>query len=221
MARVLGSRALGSRVRRGAALVVLACGTLGLGAVTAPAQAGGALCGNGVVFDEAGVLDDRKVSQAARSEFGDEVTVKVIAWEQTPGNGTLYDALLDARRQCGGWGFTGGGGRSLLVLGVSVGGRELGSHYDGRAFSRFDAARDGVEVDGMGTSFGNGQWTDGMLAGLRGYGDAYDGPQPTYDPDAYDPGDFDPGDFAVDDTGTSGSDALPWVLGVPVGLAAV
>lgn len=214
--------AVGSRVRRGAALVVLACG---LGVTTgAPAQAGGDLCGNGVVFDDADVLDDKVIAEVARSAFDDRVTVKVIAWQQTPGTGTLYDALVDARAQCGGWGFSGGAGRSLLVLGVSVGGRELGSHYDGRAFSRFDAARDDVEVDGMGASFGNGQWTDGMVAGLQGYADAYDAPAPVdqgIDPD-HDPYDFDPGSLGTDNsTGSNGSDALPWVLGVPVGLAAI
>ena len=213
----------------GRALVVLAGGMVGLTvalgvATSAPAQAGGGICGSGVVFDGADVLDDQQVARVARSAFGDEVTVKVIAWDRTPGNGTLYDALVDARSQCGGWGFTGGGGRSLLVLGVSVGGRELGSHYDGRAFARFDAARDDVEVDGMGASFGNGQWTDGMVAGLLGYADAYDAPEPFYDPDDVDPDvdpGFDPDAFGDDGSGASGSDLLPWVLGVPVGLAAV
>ena len=212
--------ARGSRVRRGAALVVLACG-LGV-ATSAPAQAGGGICGTGVVFDGADVLEDQQVAQVARSAFGDEVTVKVIAWDQTPGTGNLYDALVRARSQCGGWGFSGGGKRSLLVLGVSVGGRELGSHYDGWAFDRFDAARDDVEVDGMGPSFGNGQWTEGMVAGLLGYADAYASPVPSFDPDELDPGDFGVDDLGSDEsTGGSGADALPWVLGVPVGLAAV
>lgn len=208
---------VGSRVRRGAALVMMALPIAGAGFAASPAHAAGELCDRGVVFDGADVLEDRTVAQAARAAFGDEVTVKVIAWDRTPGSGTLYDALVDARTQCGGWGFTGGGGRSLLVLGVSVGGRELGTHYDGAAFDAFDVARDDVEVNGMGASFGNGQWTDGMLAGLAGYDAAYDNPVPTYDPDPF------PTDDGDDDLSTGGtsSNALAWVLGVPAGLAAV
>jgi hypothetical protein len=197
-------------------------GAAGFG-ISAPALAAGDLCGGGVVFDGADVLDDRVVAQAARTAFDDTVTVKVIAWDQTPGSGTLYDALVDARSQCGGWGFSGGGRRSLLVLGVSVGGRELGTHYDGRAFDRFDNARDDVEVNLMGPSFGNGQWTDGMVAGLRGYAEAYDAPVPTFDPDPFPTGVGGSGGDGSDGSSSGGgsSDALPWVLGVPVGLAAV
>jgi hypothetical protein len=210
--------AVGSRARRGAALVMLAL-PLAAGFAASPAHAAGELCDRGVVFDGADVLEDRTVARAARAAFGDEVTVKVIAWDRTPGSGTLYDALVDARRQCGGWGFTGGGGRSLLVLGVSVGGRELGTHYDGAAFDTFDAARDDVEVNGMGASFGNGQWTGGMLAGLAGYDAAYDNPVPTFDPDPDPfPTDNGGGDYS---TGGTSSGALAWVLGMPVGLAAV
>ena len=91
----------------------------------------------------------------------------------------------------------------------------FGTHYDGAAFDRFDAARDDVETGGMGPAFGNGQWTEGMLAGLEGYAAAYDGPAPTSDPTSG------PDDLGTG-TGWSGSsDALPWVLGVPAGLAAV
>ena len=167
---------VGGRVRRAvqhaAAVAVLAGGaSWGL---ASPAAAAVDVCDRGVVFDEADVLDDRVVARAAREAFDDgRVTVKVIASRDTPGTGDLYDALVSARRQCNGWGFTGGGRQSLLVLGVSVDGRELGSHYDGRAFGRFDAARDDVELDGMGPAFGNGAWTDGMIAGVAGYADAY------------------------------------------------
>ena len=210
--------AQGAWVRRGAALAVLAWAA-GFG-ISAPALAAGDLCDGGVVFDGADVLDDRVVAQAARTAFDDTVTVKVIAWDRTPGSGTLYDALVDARSQCGGWGFSGGGRRSLLVLGVSVGGRELGTHYDGRAFDRFDNARDDVEVNFMGPSFGNGQWTDGMVAGLRGYAEAYDAPVPTFEPDPFPTGIGGSGSDGSSSSGGS-SDALPWVIGVPVGLAAV
>lgn len=202
-----------SRVRRAAALAVLACAA-GL-AASAPAHAADGLCDRGVVHDDAGVLDDRVVARATRAAFDDRVTVKVIAWDQTPGTGTLYDALVDARSQCEGWGFPGGGRRSLLVLGVSVGGRELGSHYDGWAFDRFDTARDDVEINVMGPSFGNGQWTDGMLGGLQGYSEAYGAEVPTYTPEPFPT--FDD-DYS---TGGDGSGAWPWLIGVPVGLAAV
>ncbi|WP_416957393.1 hypothetical protein ACNKF0_08350 [Nocardioides sp. T5] len=218
---------VGGRVRRriqhGAtvAAIVAAGASWGL---AAPAHAAGDLCDPGVVFDGADVLDDRVVARAARAAFDDgRVTVKVIAWRDTPGAGDLYDALVDARRQCGGWGFAGGGQRSLLVLGVSVDGRELGSHYDGRAFERFEAARDGVELDGMGPAFGNGAWTDGMVAGLGGYADAYDSQESSYDPGDW-PDDF-PGGLSndeLDDAGASdGVDVPGWALGVPVGLAAL
>ncbi len=208
---------LGSRVRRGAALALLACGTAF--SVTTPAHAAGELCDSGVVFDEADVLDDRAVSRTTRASFDDRVTVKVIAWEQTPGGGSLYDALVDARAQCAGWGFTGGGRRSLLVLGVSTGGRELGTHYDGWAFDRFDSSRDDVELGAMGPAFGNGQWTDGMVEGLRGYAEAYAAPSPTRGPEPYVP-EID--DFADDFSSDGGGSApSPWLLGVPVGLAAV
>lgn len=219
---------VGGRVRRGmqhAAVVAVLAGGASWG-LASPAAAAGDLCDRGVVFDDADVLDDRVVARAARGAFDDgRVTVKVIAWRDTPGAGDLYDALLAARRQCNGWGFTGGGRQSLLVLGVSVDGRELGSHYDGRAFGRFDAARDDVELDGMGPAFGNGAWTDGMLAGLGGYADAYasqgsdndSGARPGRLPDGYNPFPDD-----LDDTGSSGGSDVPgWALGVPVGLAAV
>ncbi|MBD3926281.1 hypothetical protein IEZ26_16770 [Nocardioides cavernae] len=216
---------VGGCVRRAvqhAAVVAVLAGGASWG-LASPAAAAGDLCDRGVVFDEADVLDDRVVARAARAAFGDgRVTVKVIAWQDTPGTGDLYDALLAARRQCNGWGFTGGGRQSLLVLGVSVDGRELGSHYDGRAFGRFDAARDDVELDGMGPAFGNGAWTDGMLAGVDGYADAYASQGSGQDPgDHLD--DF-PGGFPddPDDTGSSGGADVPgWALGVPVGLAAV
>ncbi|MCP3424196.1 hypothetical protein [Nocardioides pinisoli] len=194
--------------------------------LAAPAQAAGDLCDPAVVFDGADVLADRAVARAARAAFDDgRVTVKVIAWRDTPGSGDLYDALVDARRQCGGWGFTGGGRGSLLVLAVSVDGRELGSHYDGRAFDRFDAARDGVELDAMGPAFGNGAWTDGMVAGLDGYADAYatggsaddPGVRPGRLPDGYT---RDPDDGGSGDT-SDGVDVPGWALGVPVGLAAL
>lgn len=209
--------ALGRCVRRGAALALLACGTAF--SVTTPAHAAGELCDTGVVFDGADVLDDRAVSRAARSSYDDRVTVKVIAWEQTPGGGTLYDALVDARAQCAGWGFSGGGRRSLLVLGVSTGGRELGTHYDGWAFDRFDSSRDDVETGAMGPAFGNGQWTVGMVEGLRGYAEAYAASNPTRGPEPYVPeiDDFSD-DFASEGDGSAPS---PWLLGVPVGLAAV
>lgn len=207
---------LGSAVRRSAVLALLAFG-LGIG-TSSPAQAAGDLCDPGVVHDPADVLDDRAIAQAARSVFGDaKVTVKVIAWEQPPGGVKLYRALVDAREQCAGWGFSGGGRRSLLVLGVGVGSRELGTHYDGWAFDRFESSRDEVEVDRMGPAFGNGQWTDGMLAGLQGYAEAYADPVPTDDPDPF------PRRTGTDaDTGSgAGPDALLWVLGVPAGLAVV
>ncbi len=200
-------------VVHGAALAVLGCAA-GF-AMSTPAHAAGELCDGGLVYDGAGVLDDRVVAKAARAAFDDTVTVKVIAWQKTPGSGDLYDALVDARAQCGGWGFSGGAGRSLLVLGVSVGGRELGSHYDGAAFDRFDASRDDVELGDMGPAFGNGQWTDGMVAGLRGYAAAYESPAPTFDPEPFPTADGGAG------SSSEGSGALPWVLGVPVGLAAV
>ncbi len=66
----------------------------------------------------------------------------------------------------------------------------------------------------MGPAFGNGQWTDGMLAGLEGYAAAYDGPAPTSDPTRS-------RSTAATGTGGGNSDTLPWVLGVPTGLAAV
>ena len=114
---------VGGRVRRGmqhAAVVAVLAGGASWG-LASPAAAAGDLCDRGAVFDEADVLDDRVVARAARGAFDDgRVTVKVIAWRDTPGAGDLYDALLAARRQCNGWGFTGGGRLSLLVLGVSV-----------------------------------------------------------------------------------------------------
>ena len=72
----------------------------------------------------------------------------------------------------------------------------------------------------MGPSFGNGQWTDGMVAGLRGYAEAYDaplGPTPTPSP----PGQVGGSPRRRDGSSSGGADALPWVIGVPVGLAAV
>lgn len=214
--------ALGDAVRRS---VVLALLGLGLAVGTSPAGAAGDLCERGVVHDPADVLDDRAIARAARAAFDGRVTVKVIAWDQPPGGVKLYRALVDAREQCAGWGFAGGGRRSLLVLGVGVGSRELGSHYDGWAFDRFESSRDEVELDRMGPAFGNGQWTDGMLAGLQGYAEAYADPGPTDDPDPFPTG-TGTGTGTGAETGTetgsgAGSDALAWVLGVPVGLAVV
>ena len=164
------------------------------------------------------------MARAARAAFDDgPVTVKVIAWRDTPGAGDLYDALVDARRQCGGWGFAGGGRRSLLVLGVSVDGRELGSHYDGRAFDRFEAARDGVELDGMGPAFGNGAWTDGRSPASMAMPTPTPrrGPPTTPATGRTTSRDGPSGD-KLDDAGTSdGVDVPGWALGLPVGLAAL
>lgn len=202
------------RVRRGAALALLTCGlTL---APTSGAQArAGELCDPGVVFDDAGVLEDREIARTAGRLFDDRVTVKVIAWDRVPGGGELIDALYDARAECGGWGFVPGGQRSLLVLGLAVGDRELGSQYDGWALDRFEAGRDDVEVNGMGPAFGNGQWTAGMLAGLDGYAAAYATPVPTSVPT------FDPDDSVTGTDGGGDSGSLKWVLGVPLGLVAL
>ncbi|GAB2859384.1 coiled-coil domain-containing protein [Nocardioides pacificus] len=147
------------------------------GAVAAPATslAAPTICSPGVVSDAAGVLDAGQVRRAAR-ELGDDVVVKVITYDRIPGSGDLYDALQDARITCGGWGFEPWGGQSLLVLGVSVapGDRELGSHYDGAALKAFDRVNDAAEGDAMGPQFGNGAYTEGMVAGLGVYAAAYE-----------------------------------------------
>ncbi|MCW2772356.1 MAG: hypothetical protein JWN91_682 [Nocardioides sp.] len=139
----------------------------------APGQAATAapLCSDKVVSDAADVLDDGAVERAA-ARFGDQVTVKVLTFTTTKGQ-DLYDVLLDARAQCHGWGFKADGSQSLLILGVAVQDRQLGSHYDGKALNTFEAARDHAEVDGMGANFGNGDWTAGMVDGLTIYAKAY------------------------------------------------
>lgn len=129
------------------------------------------VCSRAVVSDAAGVLDDARVERAAEA-LGDDVVVKVLTYRTTRGT-DLYDVVLDARAECGGWGFRPGRGASLLVLAVATEDRELASHYDGRGLSRFEGAREEAEVDGMGASFGNGQWTRGMVDGLGVYADAY------------------------------------------------
>lgn len=138
----------------------------------APATAVAGVCDRGVVSDTADVLEDAVVRRAAR-RLGDDVVVKVITYRDTPGTGDLYAALLDARTDCAGWGFRPGHGGSLLVLAAAVDDRELGSHYDGAALQAFDEARDAAEVDAMGANFGNGAWTQGMVAGLRTYARAH------------------------------------------------
>ncbi|MDR7255457.1 chromosome segregation ATPase [Nocardioides sp. BE266] len=204
------------RLRRAAALAVVACG---MALVPSHASAAGDLCDPGVVFDDAGVLDEQAVTRAAKAAFDDRVTVKVIAWQDTPGN--VYDAMVAARQECGGWGFRAGGRRSLLVLGVSIADRRQGGHYDGWAFDCFDAARPRIERNAMGPRFGNGEWTEGMVAGLRAYGRAYAATpgtnDPTDDPTGY------PTDFPVDPgvgVGSDTTDVQPWALAVPVGLVA-
>lgn len=64
------------------------------------------------------------------------------------------------------------------MLAVATEDRRLASHYDGRALTRFDKARDHAEVDGMGASFGNARWTRGMVRGLAIYADAYSATPP-------------------------------------------
>ncbi len=158
-----------------AAALVVASVLLAPSGARAEPPAAPDVCAPGVVVDQAGVLDDRRVQRAAAG-FDDRVTVKVLSFDSTPGTGTLYAALTEARVRCKGWGFTPGGRRSLLVLGVSVASRELGSHYAGAALKRFDGAREAAEADAMGPNFANGEWTAGMVAGLRTYARAYAGP---------------------------------------------
>ncbi|WP_343909415.1 TPM domain-containing protein, partial [Nocardioides aquiterrae] len=136
-------------------------------APTAPASAAVDLCSRTVVADTAGVLDVARVERAAAG-FGDDVVVKVLTYRTTDGT-DLYDVVRDARSRCGGWGFRPGGDRSLLVLAVATEDRQLASHYDGAGLQRFERARDHAEVDGMGPSFANGRWTQGMVAGLGIY----------------------------------------------------
>lgn len=153
-------------------LVALAALPALLLAAPAPASATEEpVCSRAVVSDTAGVLDDARVQRAAES-LGDDVVVKVLTYRTTEGT-DLYDVVLDARAECGGWGFRPGQGASLLVLAVATEDRQLASHYDGRGLSRFERAREEAEVDAMGASFGNGQWTRGMVDGLGIYADAY------------------------------------------------
>ena len=155
--------------------LLAASGTLAalLQLVSSPGRAAAedGVCSAGVVSDTAGVLDDARIVKAAEA-FDDRVVVKVLSYVTTDGQ-DLYRRILDERARCGGWGFRPGGGRSLLVLAVATEDRRLASHYDGRALDRFEAARDHAEVDGMGPSFGNGQWTRGMVDGLAIYARAY------------------------------------------------
>ena len=208
-----------------AAVVAVLAGGASWG-LASPAAAAGDLCDRGVVFDGADVLDDRVVARAAREAFDDgRVTVKVIAWRDTPGTGDLYDALLAARRQCDGWGFTGGGRQSLLVLGVSVDGRELGSHYDGRAFGA--STRPATTSSSTGwarrSATARGRTACSPASTATPTRTPRRGPtttrvrRPGRLPDGYDPFPDDP-----DDTASSGGADVPgWALGVPVGLAAV
>jgi hypothetical protein len=150
--------------------VTVAAGSLAL-AVPSQAAPAAPLCSQKVVSDAADVLDDGAV-RAAAAAFGDQVVVKVLTFRTTNGK-DLYDVLRDGRAQCHGWGFKADGSESLLVLGVAVEDRQLGSHYDGKALSRFESAREHAEVDGMGANFGNGDWTAGMVDGLAIYAKAY------------------------------------------------
>ncbi|WP_085872356.1 MULTISPECIES: hypothetical protein [unclassified Nocardioides] len=186
----------------------------------APGQAATAapLCSAKVVSDAADVLDDAAVERAA-ARFGDQVTVKVLTFTTAKGQ-DLYDVLLDARAQCHGWGFEADGSQSLLILGVAVQDRQLGSHYDGKALNKFEAARDHAEVDGMGANFGNGDWTAGMVDGLTIYARAYNrqpaqgsGNNGSGDPGTV-PGSGSPLGGGVDEASGSGTSAGgAWVLG--------
>ncbi|HEU5035437.1 MAG TPA: hypothetical protein VFT70_00420 [Nocardioides sp.] len=131
------------------------------------ADAPDGVCSRAVVSDTAGVLDATPIERAAAA-LGDDVVVKVLSYRTSSGR-DLYDVVLDARSECGGWGFRPGGGRSLLVLAVATQDRRLATHYDGAARARLAGARDHAEVDGMGPSFANGQWTRGMVTGLGIY----------------------------------------------------
>ncbi|MDI6908801.1 TPM domain-containing protein [Nocardioides sp.] len=153
-------------------LVALVLGSGGPApAVIVVASAEEPVCSGATVVDGAGVLDDARIEQAAAA-FGDGIVVKVLSYRSTDGE-DLYDRVLDERERCGGWGFRPGRGESLLVLAVATEDRRLASHYDGRAQDRFETARERAEVDGMGASFGNGQWTRGMVDGLAIYARAY------------------------------------------------
>lgn len=132
-----------------------------------------AQCGTGAVIDRADVLEDRVIEDTA-GFFPPEVTVRVVAFPQTSGD--LFSAMADLRAQCDGWGFSEGGGRSLLVLGLSLRDRELGTYYEGAAYDAFDAARESAEVEGMTPAFREGDWTRGMALGLDIYLDAYHNP---------------------------------------------
>lgn len=181
--------------------------------VPASADAADPVCADGTVVDLADVLDDAAVERAAEA-FDDKVVVKVISVGTTDGQ-KLYDWVVDRRADCHGWGFRPGQGRSLLVLAVATEDRELGSHYDGRAQGRFEAARDHAELDGMGPSFGNARWTRGMVRGLEMYADAYDEAPPVTggttfpsEPDRFEP------ERTVD------TSASPWLLAIPALLVA-
>ena len=210
----------------GAILSAAILGAGGLLLLPAPsATAEPSVCSPGVVVDQAGVLDDAKVAAAA-SAFGRNVVVKVITFTRTPAGGSLFHALKSGRSRCHGWGFHPNGTQSLLVLGLSVNDRAMGSHYDGAAFDVFDATRDHAELDGMGPNFGNGDWTTGMVAGLKMYARAYRA-------SAAAPASSDTGDAGAADPGSSSEPAsdrssgsvsgqtVAWLLGVPVGLTGV
>ncbi|TIC80712.1 TPM domain-containing protein [Nocardioides sp. GY 10127] len=140
-------------------------------APSAQAADGSGLCTRAVVSDPADVLADAKVEQAAKALESDDVTVKVIAVEQSPG-GSLEDAVADLRAECDDWGWTRGGGRSLLLLAVATEDEEFRYHYDGAAISAFDTAA-GTAKRQMRSHFAAGRWTAGMVAGLEAFDDAW------------------------------------------------
>ena len=140
-----------------------------LGAGLAGRLAAGDLCDRGVVFDGADVLDDRVVARAARGAFDDgRVTVKVIAWRDTPGS---RRPLRRAPRGPPAVRRVGLHGRRPAVAarprGVASTVASSAATTTAGPSAASTTARDDVELDGMGPAFGNGAWTDGMLAGLR------------------------------------------------------
>lgn len=126
-------------------LVTVLLGLLG-GAQTALAA--------GSVEDGAGVLDTGRLTSAASGLSVDVVFVTFTS------SGRDLDATLTRAGSAAG--FSGSQARTgTVVLAVSTGDRQVGTYF-GPGVTLDDTA----VTDAMSGDFGNGRWTDGMLAGL-------------------------------------------------------
>lgn len=120
-----------------------------------------------IVVDNAGVVDERRVQRAAQPVIDQAADVRVVAFASVPG-GDLDEAVTKLQRSCGLWSAEDGTlNDNMIVLAVSVQDRRSGLYYGASWSEQLLSSWPRIQARAMNPAFKEGDWTGGMVAGLR------------------------------------------------------